>query len=70
MKNRVMINGITISPGDLIFIDDCSMVVIYRKTEKNILDKIFKTIISEIVEVFNLIFFYKINIYKRKEENV
>lgn len=65
-----MINGITISPGDLIFIDDCSMVVIYRKTEKNILDKIFKTIISEIVEVFNLIFFYKINIYKRKEENV
>lgn len=47
INKPIIINNITISPGDLIFMDDCSMVVIYRKTEKNILDRIIKTINNE-----------------------
>lgn len=47
INKPITINNIVISPGDLIFIDDCSMVVIYRNTEKNVLERILKTLNNE-----------------------
>ena len=36
-----------INPGDLIFVDECAMVVIYKEFEKDILEKILNTTINE-----------------------
>lgn len=43
----IKINGELVSPGDLIFIDECSMVVIYQKTEQNVLARIMKILENE-----------------------
>ena len=47
-----------ISPGDLIFIDNCSMVVIYQDSEKEVLDKILEIITNE-KNIINDIYSYK-----------
>ena len=40
INKPINIEGIVISPGDLIFIDSCSMVVIYQKFEREVLDRV------------------------------
>lgn len=43
----IKINGELVSPGDLIFIDECSMVVIYQKTENYVLTRIMNILENE-----------------------
>ena len=43
----IKINEEIISPGDLIFVDECSMVVIYQNTENNVLTKIMNVLENE-----------------------
>lgn len=47
INKPINIDGITISAGDLIFIDECSMVVIFKKYEKEIIRRIMQTIKNE-----------------------
>lgn len=42
-----MFGDITITPGDLIFIDECSMVVIYKSHEKIVLKRILDVVKNE-----------------------
>lgn len=43
----VKIGGEEVSPEDLIFIDDCSMVVIYKNTESAVINKVLEVIQNE-----------------------
>lgn len=60
MNKPIQIDGKTIYPGDLIFIDECAIVVIYQKYEKEILERVLQTfknekdIISDIVSEKNV----------------
>lgn len=47
MNKPIKINNEIVSPGDLIFIDECSMVIIYKITEKNVLTKILNVLENE-----------------------
>ncbi len=47
INKPIKFNGITINPRDLVFVDDCSFVVIYQKYEKEILNMIFDKFINE-----------------------
>lgn len=43
----IKFGDITITPGDLIFIDECSMVVIYKSHEKIVLKRILDVVKNE-----------------------
>jgi len=47
INKPIKIANETISPDDLIFIDECSMVVIYKQTENTVIDRVLKTITNE-----------------------
>jgi len=47
INKPITIDNVKISPGDLIFMDDCSMVVIYQNTETAVLNKIISTLNNE-----------------------
>ena len=47
INKPVIFNRIEISPQDLIFVDDCSMGVIYKEHEKEILETIFNNFLNE-----------------------
>lgn len=47
INKPIKIDGITINPGDLIFIDACSMVVIYKSTEDIVLNKVLNSLKNE-----------------------
>jgi len=48
INKPIKIRGVTITPKDLIFIDECSMVVIYQKNEKEVIDRVLDVIQNEI----------------------
>ena len=60
INKPIKIGGHTINPGDLIFMDENAMVVIYKKYEKEILSEVLNTlkneknIISDIFEKKNV----------------
>ena len=39
INKPIKLDGITISPGDLIFADECAVVVIYQEFEKDVIKK-------------------------------
>lgn len=47
INKPINFDGVTISPDDLIFIDECSMVVIYKNTENVVIDRILKSVQNE-----------------------
>jgi len=47
MHKPIRIGGVRISPGDLIFIDDGAVVVIYQKFESEVIERVCKTFASE-----------------------
>ena len=47
MQKPVSIGGAKVSPGDLVFIDDCAVVVIYQKHEAEVISRVCKTFASE-----------------------
>ena len=47
INKPIKVNGIQINPGDLIFADECAMVVIYQKYEKEVIDRVIKTFRNE-----------------------
>lgn len=47
INKPIQIDGITITPGDLIFVDACSAVVIYQKYETEIINRTFEKIQNE-----------------------
>lgn len=47
INKPIKINDITIKPRDLIFVDECSMVVIYQNTEKEVINRILDIIQKE-----------------------
>ena len=55
INKPVKIDGKTINPGDLIFIDECAMVVIYKKYEQEVIKRVLdvfyneKAIVNDIV---------------------
>lgn len=61
INKPIKIDGCTITPGDLIFIDKCGLIVIYQTYEQEILNRVFNTfknekdIITDILEKKNVI---------------
>ena len=56
IKIRAEINEITITPDDLIFIDDSAMVVIYQEYEQEVIERalnIFNTEINVVKDILN-----------------
>lgn len=47
INKPVKIQNETINPGDLIFIDECSMVIIYKQTEEAVISRILKVLHNE-----------------------
>lgn len=47
INKPIKIRGSKVSPKDLIFVDNCSMVVIYQEFEKTVVDKIINTVENE-----------------------
>lgn len=47
INKPIKIDNITITPGDLIFIDECSLVVIYQKYEKEVIERVLQTFKNE-----------------------
>ena len=47
MNKPITIDGIKISPKDLIFMDECSLVVIYKNTEDTVIQRILKVVKNE-----------------------
>ena len=47
MQKPILIGGAKVSPGDLVFIDDCAVVVIYQKHEAEVISRVCKTFASE-----------------------
>ena len=39
INKPIHINGITVTPGDLVFVDECAMVVIYQEFESEVIQK-------------------------------
>lgn len=60
INKPIKINNTAINPGDLIFMDDCSMVVIYQKYEKEIIERVLhtfkteKSIVNDILDGHNV----------------
>lgn len=55
INKPIKIDGICINPGDLIFIDECSMVVIYQEYEKEIIERVLKTFKTERQIAINIV---------------
>lgn len=59
-QKPIQIDGITVHPNDLLFVDDCGLVVIYQKHEKEVLQRVLQTfktessIISDIMHEHNV----------------
>lgn len=47
INKPVTIGGITVTPGDLIFIDECSLVVIFQKYESEVMKRCIQTLATE-----------------------
>ena len=47
INKPIQINGHTIHPGDLIFADDCAVVVIYQKYEEEVINRVLQTFRNE-----------------------
>lgn len=47
INKPIKFGDVTITPGDLIFIDECSMVVIYKSHEKTVLKKVLNAVKNE-----------------------
>ncbi|MBO7672047.1 cytidyltransferase [bacterium] len=47
INKPIKISGVTVNPGDLIFIDECSMVIIYKKYEKEVIERVLNTFNTE-----------------------
>ena len=47
MQKPIRIGGARVSPGDLVFIDDCAVVVIYQEHEAEVISRVCKTLASE-----------------------
>lgn len=56
INKPIKINGITVNPGDLIFADECAVVVIYQEYENEVIERVIgnlrneKDIINDILE--------------------
>ena len=55
INKPIKLNGITVNPGDLIFVDDCSVVIIYQKYEKEVIFRVLETFKNE-KDIINDIF--------------
>ncbi len=55
INKPIKINNIIINPGDLIFADECSVVVIYQKYEKEVIQRVLETFRNE-KDIINDIF--------------
>lgn len=56
INKPIQIKGITVNPGDLIFADNCSVVVVYKKHENEILERVLHTFKNEkdiVNDIFN-----------------
>ena len=47
INKPVKIDGVQVDPGDLIFADDCAVVVIYQKYEREVIDRVIGTFRNE-----------------------
>ncbi len=47
INKPIEISGVKITPGDLIFVDECAVVVIYKETENAVLEKILSVVENE-----------------------
>lgn len=47
INKPITIQNVTINPGDLIFVDECAMVVIYQQYENEVIDRVLKTFKTE-----------------------
>lgn len=47
INKPIHIDGKMINPGDLVFIDECAMVVIYQKYENEVIDRVLNTFRNE-----------------------
>ena len=47
INKPIQINGYIIHPGDLIFADDCAVVVIYQKHEAEVINRVLQTFHNE-----------------------
>lgn len=47
INKPIKIQNETVNPGDLIFADECSLVIIYKKTENAVIERILKVIDNE-----------------------
>lgn len=47
INKPIEINGHVIHPGDLIFADECAVVIIYQKYEEEVIDRVLKTFHNE-----------------------
>ena len=61
INKPIKINNIIVNPGDLIFMDDCSMVVIYQKYEKEIIERVLNTFKTEKSIVNDILDGHKVN---------
>ena len=46
-QKPIKIQNVIVNPGDLLFMDDCGLVVIYQKYEKEIIDRVLTTFQTE-----------------------
>ncbi len=56
INKPIKINDIIINPGDLIFIDSCSMAVIYQKYEQEVLNRVLETYCTENNVIKDIVF--------------
>ncbi|EKN3312842.1 hypothetical protein VGS24_000449 [Yersinia enterocolitica] len=60
INKPVTIGGVTVTPGDLIFIDECSLVVIFQKYESEVIKRCIqimateKNIVNEIINKYHI----------------
>lgn len=47
INKPISMSGVTVNPGDLIFIDDCAIVIIKQKYEQEVIERVIKTYIVE-----------------------
>ena len=56
INKPIKFNNIVINPKDLIFIDNCSMAVIYQKYEQEVLNRVLETYCTENNVIKDIVF--------------
>lgn len=61
INKPINFDGVTITPGDLVFVDECSLVVIFQKYEKEVMARVIQTLKTEKNIVNEIISQYHVN---------